>query len=172
MTRSRVTVVRLGVVAAFLISAFGVAVPSASALSYSRSTNFILNEVALLDLQANRNNVCHSGANLVIKAASGTFNRSLYAQTAAGCGMRVIWYFPTTVSYGTGTVYPSRVPAQVNLVKNLPNTYGYLSVKEPSWSHISGTEIRSLYRAFKAADPARPVVVLFGDAPHFGTSAN
>jgi hypothetical protein len=57
-------------------------------------------------------------------------------------------------------------------VKNHPALYGYLSVKEPSWIGISASEIRALYKAIKAADPAHKVVALFGDIPHFGDSAN
>ena len=60
----------------------------------------------------------------------------------------------------------------VNKVKNLPNTWGYLSVKEPSWNRISAAEIRALYRSYRAADPAHKVMALFGDVPHFGTSRN
>ena len=45
-------------------------------------------------------------------------------------------------------------------------------MKEPSWSHISLSEMRSLYKAYKAADPYHRVIALLGDVPHFGSSAN
>jgi hypothetical protein len=172
MTSNRVRAARYGFATAVLVGTFAVTAPSASALTYNRSSNFILQEVPTADLQANVNGICHTGANLVIKNAQGTFNRSLYAQVAAGCGLKVIWAFPDTVNYGTGTVYPSRVAALVNQVKNLSATYGYLSVKEPNWSHVNATEIKALYKAYRAADPNHPVIALFGDVPHFGTTSN
>jgi hypothetical protein len=64
------------------------------------------------------------------------------------------------------------IPGWVAKVKNHPALYGYLSVKEPSWNRISLAEMRSLYQAYKSADPSHPVVALLGDTPHFGTSAN
>ena len=71
-----------------------------------------------------------------------------------------------------GTVYPSRVAPIVNAVKSHPALYGYLTVKEPSWVGISASEIRSLYKAVKAADTTHPVAALFGDIPHFGDTRN
>ena len=132
----------------------------------------VIQEVPTADLQANKNGICTMGATLVIKNASGTFNAPNYLSVARACGLKVIFAFPDTVNYTTGTVYPSRVAAWVNKVKNDPNTWGYLSVKEPNLSHVSATEIRSLYNAYKAADPAHPVMALFGDIPHFGASTN
>jgi hypothetical protein len=132
----------------------------------------VIQEVPAADLQANTNGICTMGATLVIKNAQGTFNPTNYLNIARSCGLKVIFAFPDTIDYGTGTVYPSRVAAWVNKVKSDPNTWGYLSVKEPNLSGISATEIRSLYNAFKAADPAHPVMALFGDIPHFGASTN
>lgn len=174
MTRARSTPARTFVVAAVLcLGAIGVAAPGVDAtVTYSPSTNFILQEVPTADLLNNTNGICHSGANIVIKNAQGTFNRTYYAQVATACGLRVIWSFPDTVDYSTGTIYPTRVATLVKQVKTLPATYGYLSVKEPSWHHVSGTEIRTLYKAYRAADPYHKVIALFGDVPHFGTTAN
>lgn len=145
---------------------------SAASATYSRSTPIILQEVPSWDLEANTNGVCTSGATHVIKNAQGTFNPANYAKLADACGLQVIWAFPDTVDYPSGTVHPAAVAAFVEVVKDLANTWGYLSVKEPNWAYISASEIRALYRAYKAADPAHKVIVLFGDVPHFGTSAN
>ena len=94
-----------------------------------------------------------------------------YLDAAQHCGLKAVIHFSTTTTTG-GTVYPSRVAALVKGVKNHPALLGYLTVKEPSWTHISGTEIRSLYHAFKVADPNHKVVALFGDIPHFGDTVN
>jgi hypothetical protein len=80
--------------------------------------------------------------------------------------------FPETVNHERGTVYPSRVPYWVNLVKDHPALYGYLTVKEPSWNGLSPTEIRSIYSAYHRADPTHPVVAIFGDIPHFDMVGN
>jgi hypothetical protein len=128
--------------------------------------------VPVWDLQANTNGICTMGATLVIKNAQGTFNATNYLNVAQSCGLKVIFAFPDTVNYSTGVIYPSRVAAWVNRVKNHPATWGYLSVKEPNWSHVSAAEIRSLYSAYHAADPVHPVLALFGDIPHFGSSSN
>lgn len=132
----------------------------------------VLQEVPVWDLQANTNGICRLGATAVIKNAQGTFNATNYLNYAQACGLKVIFSFPDTVNYSTGTVYPSRVAALVNKVKNHPATWGYLSVKEPAISRVTASEIRSLYSAFKAADPGHPVMALFGDIPHFGSSTN
>ena len=52
-------------------------------------------------------------------------------------------------------------------MKSHPATFGYVSVKEPSWSRINASEIRAMYRAFKAADPAKPVIALFAHHPPY-----
>jgi hypothetical protein len=106
----------------------------------------------------------------VIRNVLGVPNATNYLNVAQSCGLKVILFFSSTVS--GGTVYPSRVAALVNGVKNHPALFGYLSVKEPSWVGITATEIRSMYNAYRAADPNHPVVALFGDVPHFGMTAN
>jgi hypothetical protein len=95
-----------------------------------------------------------------------------YLDEAAKYRQRVLLYFVDTVNYSAGTINTSVIPGWVAKVKNHPALYGYLSVKEPSWNRISLAEMRSLYQAYKSADPSHPVVALLGDTPHFGTSAN
>ncbi len=142
------------------------------ATPYATTTPMIIQEVPVWDLEKDTNKICSSGATHVIKNAAGTFNAVNYLNKAQACGLKVIFAFPETVNYATGTIYPSRVAHWVNKVKNHPATFGYLSVKEPSWSRVTATEIRSMYRAFHAADPTKPVVALFGDMPGFGTRRN
>lgn len=173
MTRARL--VPIAVATALLIGSLGIAAPtSAGVATYSTSAPIILQEVPSWDLAANTNDVCHSGATHVIKNAEGTFNAANYASLAAACGMQVIWSFPDTVTYATGRIHKTQVAKWVSKVKNLPNTWGYLSVKEPSWNRISGAEIRSLYQSYRKADPnpAHKVMALFGDVPHFGSTQN
>ncbi len=171
MIRQRL--ISLGLATALLVGGLATAAPASAVVApYATTTPIIIQEVPSGDLAANTNGICTSGANLVIKNAQGTFNPTNYASLAAACGLQVIWAFPDTVNYATGTVYPARVARWVNKVRNLPNTWGYLSVKEPNWSRISAAEIRSLYRAYRLADPAHKVMALFGDVPHFGTTRN
>lgn len=159
----------LSVAAVFLVGMLGSA-PMAAA--YDPATPMVIQEVPVWDLEHNTNGICTSGATHVIKNAAGTFNALNYLQKAQACGLKVIFAFPETISYPTGAIYPSRVARWVNKVKNHPATFGYISVKEPSWSRISASEIRTMYRAFKAADPSHPVIALFGDMPGFGTTRN
>jgi hypothetical protein len=109
---------------------------------------------------------------LLVKAFSPSMNPVTYLNEAAKYHQRVLVYFTDTVDYAAGTINTSVIPSWVSKVKNHPALYGYLSVKEPSWNGISLAEMRSLYQAYKGADPARPVVALLGDTPHFGSSAN
>ncbi len=132
----------------------------------------LLQNVGLQDLLANRHNICDGSFSHLIKNSDSETSSGKYLDAAAVCGVKVILYFPTTVS--GGTVYPSRVAALVNPLENHPALWGYLTVKEPSWAGINAAEIRSLYSAFKSADPNpnHKVMALFGDIPHFGQSAN
>jgi hypothetical protein len=141
-------------------------------LAYDPTTPMVVQEVPVWDLEKNTNGICTSGATHVIKNAAQTFNAANYLEKAQACGLKVIFAFPETINYGTGAIYPSRVASWVNKVKNHPATFGYISVKEPSWSRISASEIRTMFRAFRAADPKHPVIALFGDMPGFGTSRN
>jgi hypothetical protein len=109
---------------------------------------------------------------LLVKSFGPTINPVPYLDEAAKYHQKVLAYFIATVDYGAGTVKPSVIPTFVAKVKSHPALYGYLSVKEPSWSGISLSEMRSLYLAYRAADPNHPVVALLGDTPHFGTSRN
>lgn len=137
----------------------------------------LLQNVPWQDLRTNKNGICDAGkagrfTHLLknIPAGSTLTAPVNYLNEAAACGYKVFFHFSGTIS--GGTVYPSRVARFVNAVKGHPNLAGYLSVKEPSWVGISASEIRALYRAHKAADPAHPVMALFGDIPHFGDAAN
>jgi hypothetical protein len=138
--------------------------------TYSTDTPMILHNVPPEDLLANTRGVCNGAFNIVIRNVGGAAGALRYLDAAQHCGLKAVLFFSSTVS--GGTVYPSRVAALVNAVKNHPALYGYLSVKEPSWVGINATEIRALYKAFHTADPNHPVVALFGDIPHFGGSAN
>jgi hypothetical protein len=172
-TRPRLAVA-LAVGGALLVGTFGSPIGAGAVVapSYSPTTPMIIQEVPVWDLEQNTNGICTSGATYVIKNAAGTFNATNYLNKAQACGLKVIFAFPETVNYATGTIYPSRLTRWVNKVKGHPATFGYLTVKEPSWNGISAREIRSLARAVRAADTKRPIIALFGDMPHFGTSRN
>ena len=170
---SRARLAPIAIATALLLGSLASAGPaSAVVATYSTSTPIILQEVPSCDLAANKNGVCTSGATHVIKNAQGTFNAANYASLAASCGMQVDLGLPRHDQLRDRAGLPTRVAKWVNKVKNLPNTWGYLSVKEPSWNRISASEIRSLYRAYRTADPAHKVLALFGDVPHFGTTRN
>jgi hypothetical protein len=109
---------------------------------------------------------------ILVKAFSPSMNPVAYLNEAAKYHQRVLVYFTDTVNYSTGTIKTSVIPTWVATVKNHPALYGYLSVKEPSWNGISLAEMRSLYGAYRAADPKHPVVALLGDTPNFGKSQN
>lgn len=141
-----------------------------AAIAYPTTSAMILNSVPLEDLVANTRGICNGSFTIVVRNVGGTAGALRYLDAAQKCGLKAVLFFSSTTS--GGTVYPSRVAALVRAVKNHPALYGYLSVKEPSWTGISGTEIRSLYRAFHLADPSHPVVALFGDIPHFGDTRN
>ena len=140
----------------------------ASALAYSRTTPFGTWEVPITDIP----NLGSPRTDILVKAFSPGMDVVAYLNKANAYGQKVAVYFSDTVNYSTGTVYPSRIKAWVDKVKSHPALYGYLSVKEPSWSGVSLSEMRSLYKAYKAADPNHRVIALLGDVPHFGSSAN
>ena len=173
-SRLRITSFRrsasLALLAVMATSVLGVA--NVAAVATDSSTPMVLQNISLADVVANKGGICNGGFNMVMKTASGPNNAINYLNAAQRCGLKVIMSFPDVVNYTTGRVYPSKVPYWVNLVKNHPDLYGYLTVKEPSWNHISGAEIRSLYSAFHKADPTHPVVAIFGDTPHFNQSVN
>ena len=145
-------------------------VGASAAPTYSTNTSMILHKVPVADLLANTRGICNGSFDLVVANLGSAAGAVSYLNAAQACGLKVVLYFSSS-SVG-GRIYPSRVPAFVAAVKDHPALYGYLSVKEPSWIGISGAEIRSMYRAFKAADPSHPVVALFGDIPHFGSTRN
>src|SRR5439155_10263737 len=146
------------------------AIPASAALTYSTDTPMILTNVSPEDLLANVRGVCNGQFNIVVRNVLGPTNALNYLNAAQHCGLKAVLFFQSTVS--GGTVYPSRVGPLVRAVMNHPALYGYLSVKEPSWTGISGSEIRSLYTAFHTADPNHPAVALFGDIPYFGATTN
>jgi hypothetical protein len=166
-TRRALPLVAAGVL---LLGSLGAAGTASAVVTYSTDTPMILHNVTPADLWANTNGVCTRRFTHVIRNVLGVSNATNYLDAAQHCGLKAILYFSQTVS--GGTVYPSRVAALVNAVKNHPALFGYLSVKEPSWVGIYPSEIRTMYKAFHAADPNHPVVALFGDVPHFGMSAN
>jgi hypothetical protein len=157
------------VAASLLVGVLGVTSASAAS-TYATDTPMILHNVSPEDLLANTRGICDGQFDIVVRNVLGATNSLRYLDAAQRCGLKAVLFFQSTTS--GGTVYPSRVPALVNAVKNHPALYGYLSVKEPSWVGINRYEIRALYGAFHKADPAHPVVALFGDIPHFGDSAN
>jgi hypothetical protein len=174
MTRSRLRhpfryLIAAAMVASLAGSSIG-AVAVTATITYSTDTPMILQNVSPEDLLANKRGICNGSFNIVVRNVLGPTNALRYLNAAQACGVKAVLFFQSTVS--GGTVYPSRVGALVRAVKNHPALYGYLSVKEPSWIGISGGEIRSLYKAFRAADPSHPVVALFGDIPHFGDTKN
>ena len=115
----------------------------------------VLQNISLADVVANKGGICNGGFNMVMKTASGPNNAINYLNAAQRCGLKVIMSFPDVVNYTTGRVYPSKVPYWVNLVKNHPDLYGYLTVKEPSWNHISGP--RSDRSTAPSTRPIRPI---------------
>ncbi len=114
------------------------------------------------------------GTNYLIKSFSPGMDPVTFLNDAQARGWKVIFHFNNTVDYAAGVVYPARVAAWVNQVKDHPALAGYLTVKEPSWNGISVSEMRALRNAFRAADPnpAHLIYADYGDSPHFGTSAN
>jgi hypothetical protein len=157
-------------VALVVPSSFASAGTASAVTPYSTSTPMILSGVRPEDLAANKYGVCNGNFKYVIRNVGTVAGAQYYLDLAQRCGLKVILHFSATIS--GGTVYPSRIAGWVNAVKNYPALFGYLSVKEPSWIGINGAEIRSMYSALKAADPSRPVIALFGDVPHFGTTVN
>ena len=174
MTRQRLhRLLRLPAAAVLAMGLTGSAlvVTSAGAVTtYPTTAPMILNNVSPDDLLANYRGICNGSFQLVIRGVSSATNALRYLDAAQHCGLKAILYLAPAVS--GGTVYPSRVAPIVNAVKSHPALYGYLTVKEPSWVGISASEIRSLYKAVKAADTTHPVAALFGDIPHFGDTRN
>ena len=144
----------------------------AAAAQTSAATPMVLQNVPLGDLAINKLGICNGSFTHVIKNAAGPNNVRNYLNAAQKCGLKVIFTFPETVNYVNGSVNPSRVAYWVNLVKGHPALFAYLSVKEPSWHGITAAEIRSLYSAFRQADPSHPVIALLGDTPNFNTARN
>lgn len=163
--------IAVSLVAASLIAGVLGAATTSATTTYATDMPMILQNVPPEDLLANRNGICDGSFKLVIKNVGGNAGALRYLDAAKACGLQAILYFSDTIS-SSGVIYPSRIAPHLRAVRAHPALYGYLSVKEPSWTRVSGSEIRTLYRAYHAADPSHPVVALFGDIPHFGTTRN
>lgn len=136
------------------------------------ATPMVLQNVSLVDLVAERHGICDGSFTHVIWNSSGSQFARGYLDAAAACGLKVIIFFGSTANHSTGTVSTQNVAFEVNNVKSHPALWGYLTVKEPAGVGITASEIKSLYTAFKAADPNHPVMALFGNIPNFGKSSN
>jgi len=141
--------------------------PASATLAYSTATPFGTWEVPIGDIAK----LGTPRTNVLVKAFSPTMDAVKYLDTAKAYGQKVVLYFTDTVS-SSGVINTARVASLVAKVRNHPALYGYLSVKEPSWNHVTLAEMRSLYQAYRKADPNHPVIALLGDVPHFGSSAN
>jgi hypothetical protein len=153
-----------------IASSGATAVPVGAVTTYPTTAPMILNNVSPDDLAANYRGVCNGSFQLVVRGVSSATNAINYLNAAQRCRLKVVVYLAPAVS--GGTVYPWRIGPLVRAIRSHPALYGYLTVKEPSGTGISGSEIRSLYSAVKAADTTHPVVALFGDIPHFGDTRN
>jgi hypothetical protein len=142
----------------------------AEALPYAQDMPFALWEVPVAQIP----NAPTLGTDYLIKSFSPGMDPVPFLDAAQARGWKVIFHFNDLANYSTGVVYPSRVAAWVNQVKDHPALAGYLTVKEPSWTGISVAEMRALRNAFRAADPNTDhrIFADYGDSPHFGTSAN
>lgn len=170
LLRSRRTALLL--TAALVAGSLAGAGAASAVTPYSRTTPVILFGPTPEDLAANKNGICSGNFTHVFRNVGGAASALTYLDVAARCDLKVIFFFSTTADHTRGIVYPSRVAPLVNAVKGHPALFGYLSVKEPSWVGITATEIKSLYSAYRAADPSHPVIGLWGDIPHFGMSVN
>ena len=122
----------LAVMAATLLGA-------GNAVAYGTAqTPMVLQNVSLEDVLANKGGICNGGFTHVMKSAAGPNNARNYLDAAQRCGLKVIMSFPETVNHSLGRVYPSKVAYWVNIVKNHPALFGYLTVKEPSWNRLVG----------------------------------
>jgi len=163
--------------ARLLATALGVVLVAVPAVALARTTpsvyGIVTTRFAAWEVPQDDLGRLGAGApSIIVKAFSPGMNAVKYLDTAYANKQRVILYFTDTVDYSTGRVYTGRIAPWVNQVKNHPAVLGYLSVKEPSWSGVTLSEMRSLYSAFKAADPKHMVAALLGDTPNFGESQN
>jgi hypothetical protein len=173
LTRRLAPIIAAAMLSAVLFAASPApAAVRAAALAYSTDAPMILQNVPIEDLQANRSGICNGDFTYVLKNSTGVLGATRYLDAAQKCGLKVILFFSDTANHSNGLIYPSRVSSLSRAVRNHPALYGYLTAREPSLVGISGAELRSLYKAYKAADPNHPVVVIFGDVPHFGDARN
>ncbi len=171
-TRVRSSLLTLGLVVGLLAggSMAGVATATVNPYPYATTTPFALWEVPVAQIPT----APTLGSDYLIKSFSPGMDPVSFLNDAQARGWKVIFHFNDTVDYVNGIVYPSRVAAWVNQIKDHPALAGYLIVKEPSWNGVSVAEMRSLRNAFRAADPnpAHLIYADYGDSPHFGTTAN
>ena len=169
---------RISIRSRFAIAALGalfLAAPVAAVMARTTPTTYgiVLTKFAAWEVPVHDLSKLGAGApSIIVKAFSPGMNVVKYLDTAWANHQQVVLYFTDTVDYGSGRVYTNRIAPWVSQVKHHPAVYGYLSVKEPSWSGVTLSEMRSLYSAFKAADPNHMVAALLGDTPHFGESQN
>jgi hypothetical protein len=135
-------------------------------------TAMVLQNVSNKDIVEDKRQICDGSFTHVMVNVSDASSALDALEAVKDCNLKVILCFIPIVNYSTGNVYPGLVANLVSSVKSHPALWGYLSVKEPSWSGITAAKITSLYNAFRVADPNHPVMALFGDIPHFGETAN
>ena len=164
------------VMAGILVALAPLAAPAPSE-AYGSRTPFIVQNVGAADLRNDVNGICSAGRRgdltHVMKNFASTATAEIiddYLAAAAACHMKAFLYFAATVQ--GDHVYPARAAHWAAIVRDSPVFAGYVSVKEPAISGISGREIRQLYRAWKTADPRHPVMALFNGVPYFGAWNN
>ena len=174
----RLTDLTRSLVLASLVAAFAVspaaAVGPAPTAGTRPAVSFALWEVPTLGPALDAS--AGFGHGVLVKSFTPDMNVVKYLDRAQANGLKVILHFNDVIKYGSGYsngyVYPARIKAWTDKVKNHPALHGYLTVKEPAWQGISLREMQSLYREFKRQDPKHTVVALLGDTPNFGTSRN
>ena len=166
----RMNLARFGatILAALLLTGLVAAPVSAQSVAYKATTPFGLWEVPYDKLAEVR----YHEHDVIVKSFEPSMNIVRYLDAVGAQGKKAVVSFNNVVDYKNGLVYPSRIKFWTDQIKNHPALYGYLSAKEPNWNRINLTELRSLYKEFKRQDPNHRVIVLLGDVPHFGTSAN
>ena len=166
----RVIALAMSLIAGLVVSAGTPQATRAATQPYATDTPLALWEVPVAQIPT----APTLGTNYLIKSFSPGMNPVPFLDAAQARGWKVIFHFNDTVDYAHGVVYPSRIAAWVNQVKDHPALAGYLTVKEPSWNGISVSEMRALRNAFRAADPNTDhrIYADYGDSPHFGTSTN
>ncbi len=110
------------------------------------------------------------GVGYVVALVPGTPRLPEYLAEAAALGLRVV--IDQTDSIAAGAVNDEAITATVLAIRGSPAVFGYLSISEPANLGVDLDQLRALYRTFKQADPARPVIVLFNRLQAFGSASN